>query len=77
MSQFDKYFSSIFKALLILGTDKELSGMIPVMSCKNMMIESRVVISSAIFSPLSGGSVNPRTHMNEMSTQGKMRLKRK
>lgn len=51
--------------------------MIPVMSWRNMMIERRVVISRAIFSPLSGGNVNPRTHMKEMSTHGKMRLNKK
>ncbi len=40
-----------------------------------MIIERSVVISRPIFSPLSGGRQNPRMLMNEMSTQGKTKLK--
>ena len=61
--------------LHIFGTDKELSGIIPVISCENMIIESKVVISKPIFSPLSGGNVKPSIHMNEIKTHGNTKLK--
>ncbi len=61
--------------LHIFGTDKELSGIIPVISCENMIIDRSVVISKPIFSPLSGGRQNPRMLINEMRMQGKTKLK--
>ena len=68
---------AIFDNLPIFGTDIELSGTIPIISCENMMIERSVVISRPIFSPESGGSVKPRMHINEIRTQGKTKLKMK
>ena len=58
----------------IFGTDKELSGIIPVIICENIIIDNKVVISSPIFSPLSGGKVNPSTLIKEINTQGKIKL---
>lgn len=59
------------------GTDSELSGMDSRRSWRKKMIDRRVVISRAIFSPESGGSAKPRTLMNEMNTHGNTRLKMK
>ena len=42
-----------------------------------MIIARRVVISRPIFSPLSGGKLKPSMVMNEIRTQGKIRLNTK
>jgi hypothetical protein len=55
----------------------ELSGMIWPRTCKKKMIDKRVVISKAIFSPLSGGKAKPRTLIQEMKIYGNTKLNRK
>lgn len=64
-------------SLQIFGIDNELSGIIPVISCANIIIESNVVISKPIFSPASGGRQKPKKLITDISIHGNTKLKMK
>jgi hypothetical protein len=67
-------FNNIVTNLHIFGTDCELSGTIPVINCRNIIIERSVVTSKPIFSPLSGGKKNPRILIADIRTHGNIKL---
>ena len=43
---------------------------------RNKFVQSTLTLPSVSFSPESGGRVNPRRAIEEMSTQGTIRLKK-
>lgn len=67
----------MFSYIPIFGTDMELSGTMPIISCENIIIDNKVVISKPIFSPLSGGRKKPNMHINDIRTHGNTKLNMK
>ena len=63
--------------LPILGIEREELGIIPVIVWEYIIIESNTVTSNPIFSPLSGGKLNPIKLINEISTHGKNKFRTK
>ena len=59
----------------ISGTASEVGGVMSATILRKKQTESKMVISSVIFSPASGGRVNPSTVINEMRKLGIIRLK--
>jgi hypothetical protein len=62
--------------VLIKGTASEVAGMVSDTLFRNTVNERSIVTSKVSFSPESGGSVNPRSAMDEIRTQGTIRLKK-
>ena len=58
------------------GIDSDVSGIFSAMANMKTEKASKTVIPRPIFSPESGGSVNPRTAIEAIRTQGTIRLKK-
>lgn len=57
------------------GIASEVAGIDSAMTRRKTVSDRRMVTASVSFSPLSGGSVKPSSVIDEMSAQGKTRLK--
>jgi hypothetical protein len=62
--------------VLIKGTASDVLGMDSETVLRNTVNDSSIVTSNVSFSPESGGSVNPSKAIDEISTQGTIRLKK-